>query len=127
MIIMCNHTGIIIYILLIEHLLSRNVTIFYCYISINKLKMQENTPCLFDLIQIITVKIVTLFFLERQKYTGKPKFGKLLIKKAWRAWRTKKDLFFFQTESVERIIFSTYVRYNMYNLRTLQYVHGILC
>ena len=33
-----------------------------------------------------------IVFLERQKYTGKPTFGKVLIKKAWRARTQKKIL-----------------------------------
>ena len=47
-----------------------------------------------------------IVFLERQKYTGKPTFGKVLIKKAWRA-RTQKIL---ETGGVERIIFSMYYK-----------------
>ena len=70
-------------ILLIEHLLWVGLCDnFYRCISIIELKIHKNTPYLFDLIQKKYGKNRDIVFLERQKYTGKPKFGKLLIKKA---------------------------------------------
>ena len=69
--------------------------------------MHKNRPCIFDLKQRITVFWNSLFFfLETKKYTGKPKFGKVLNNKARRA-RTQKIL---ETGGVERIIISTYYK-----------------
>ena len=76
-----------------------------------------------------------IVFLEKQKYTGKPKFGKLLIKKGWPAWRLKKT--YFQTEIKSLNVFyflpmygticTTYVRYNMYMALYFQPMYGTIC
>ena len=45
-----------------------------------------------------------IVFLETKKYTGKPKFGEVLNKKAWRA-RTQKIL---EAGGIEHFVSSTY-------------------
>ena len=77
---------------------------------------------------MITVKIVTLFFLERQKFTGKLNFGKVLIKRGSTGAQAKKilkreELNVLYFHSTYGTICTTYVPYNMYMALYCRYMY----
>ena len=76
--------------------------------------MHENKPYKFDLIQTITVKIMTLFFQKGKNTRASQNLAKFSIKRLDR--RSHKKIL--ETRAIERIIFSTYQE----RMAALQYV-----